>query len=763
MRNALGLALAFLWLTSDAHAGDWRTWRGPQYNGVAPDRDLPSKFSEKPGDPNSNLLWKVPYGCRSTPIVMDGRVFMIGDVGEGVNEQERVVCLDADTGKLIWEKRFNIWLVDIVSSRVGWTSLAGDAETGYIYAHGTQGLFTCFDKNGKIIWQRSLIEENGRICGYGGRLASPVIDGDLVILGIVNANFGDQARGANRFLAVDKRTGKTVWWTDTGFQVNDTYQCTPVVGVIGGQRLLVSGGGDGWVHAMKVRTGEMVWSYHLAEKAVNCSPVIDGDIVWIGNGEENFGGNGSQGAVICFNGASLTEKKDPKTGKTWMEPKVLWRVDDVKVMFASPVLKDGRLYVAEETGKLFCFDAKNGTELWNQQYGRAARGSPVWADGKIYITDVNARFVVLQPGDTDCKKLYTHIFRGTGGTVEVNGTPAIANGRIYLPTADNLYCIGKKDHSAEPDKIPAPVKEPAADKDAKPAKLLVYPLDVVLHPGGTEKLEVHSYDDHGRFLGKVEAEWSLPAPPIPPMAKVGPPPLKGTVEKGLLTVDSKLVRQMGPVEASFGGLKARARVRVVPTLPYTEDFEKVPVGAVPGGWVNCAGKFVVEEKGGSKVLRKTTANPNPLLAQVYSYMGLPSYSDYTIEADVMGGRVGDNLPDMGVVANRYTLQLDGASQTVRIVTWDAVPRLDKQIPFKWKEDQWFRFKLTVELKDDKAIIKGKVWPKGTPEPEKWTVEVEDPKPNTEGAPALYGNAIGAIVNQLTPIWFDNIVVTPNKK
>jgi outer membrane protein assembly factor BamB len=137
-----------------------------------------------------------------------------------------VLCFDANTGKLVAEHRFNVFHTDIVSVRLGWTNLVGDPETGNIYAHGTQGLLFCFDKDLKVVWQKSLTEEFGRVSGYGGRVTSPIVDEDLVIIGFLNASWGDQAIGRNRFLAMRKKTGEIVWWSSTGIQPKDTYYST---------------------------------------------------------------------------------------------------------------------------------------------------------------------------------------------------------------------------------------------------------------------------------------------------------------------------------------------------------------------------------------------------------------------------------------------------------------------------------------------------------------------------------------------------------
>src|SRR5260370_29045985 len=95
-----------------------------------------------------------------------------------------------------------------------------------------------------------------------------------------------------------------------------------------------------------------------------------------------------------------------------------------------------------------------------------------------------------------------------------------------------------------------------------------------------------------------------------------PPPLKGELKGAEFTADKTTPGQHGYILATVGGnMTARARVRVAPTLPYKQDFEKVPVGATPGGWVNTTGKFDVIDQGGNKELRKLAFNTNPPVAR----------------------------------------------------------------------------------------------------------------------------------------------------
>ena len=141
-----------------------------------------------------------------------------------------------NTGKFIWEHNFNVFHTDIVTFASRLDHPGRRSATGNIYAHGTQGLFFCFDKDGKVLWSRSLTEEYGRISGYGGRVTSPIVAEDLVIIGMLNSTWGDFAKGANRFLAMNKLTGEVVWWSDpTPGQVKGTYYSVPVTATINGQ------------------------------------------------------------------------------------------------------------------------------------------------------------------------------------------------------------------------------------------------------------------------------------------------------------------------------------------------------------------------------------------------------------------------------------------------------------------------------------------------------------------------------------------------
>jgi hypothetical protein len=763
----------------------WAYWRGPLQNGISLEKDLPDSFSTDPKDPKSNLIWETRIGSRSTPILMGDHVYLIAGCGEKESEQEEIVCFNADTGKILWEKKFNIWLTQIVGERLGWTNLVGDEETGNIYAHGTQGLLLCLTKDGDLKWQRSLTEEFGRISGYGARTTSPIVDSGLVIVGIPNTSWGQFASGGCRFLAFDKNTGEVVWETPSVGSPPRTNLATPVVAVINGQRLVISGSGDGAVHAINVHTGEIIWRYQVANAGINVSAVVDGNFVYIAHGEENFSTT-EKGRVICLDASKISKPAKPGQAP---EPKLVWKVDGIQVKFASPLFHDGRLYVCDETAEMTCLDAKNnGDEIWTFRYGHEAKGSPVLADGKLYLTDVKGHFVILKPGKDKCEQVFDYTFRDPehpADPVSLTGSPAIVNGRIYFCNSFATYCFGKKNHEDVRAKMPELPKEAAPAKDAKITHLQVIPADVALDPGQTISFKVRGYDADGHFIKEVEVkDWSLEAAPRPeglpppPPPKEGDPPapvppaLKGEIKDGKLTVDPKIPTQMGTVVAKLDGVEGKSRVRVVSKLPYAPDFSKIPEGRTPAGWVDTQGKFQIRKVDGQNVLVKTAVTTNPTLSRAYAYLGRPEMTDYTIESDILGikpaakkGSGADDeekkseLPDVGVVANRYVLMLKGATQELYIASWEDRPRVAKWITYKWKPDTWYHFKLTVQVKGKEAIVRGKVWEKGKDEPKDWTIEYTDKTPNTEGSPALYGYA----AQEGMESFFNNVRVTPNGK
>jgi outer membrane protein assembly factor BamB len=715
---------------------------------MVPERAIITSWSQT-GD---NVLWHRPYGGRTTPIVMNGQLYAITPVGTGKCLQERVICLNAKTGDTLWQHRFNVFHTDIVENRLGWTSVVGDPETGNVYAHGTGGEFFCFDPDGNVLWKHSLGEAFGRYSGYGGRLHTPIIDEDRVIISYIYilSNWGTGKRkSGHRYVAFDKRTGDVIWWSQPGGKPFDTTYSVPVVSIIDGKRMIVAANADGSIYGMLARNGERVWKFALSKRGINSSVVVDGNYAYATHSEENIEGT-VMGRVVCIDAT--------KTGDI-TETGEVWRADGLQVGYASPAIANGRLYVVTNAATLICLNAKTGDKIWEYELGRVMKGSPiVTADGVIYAGEVNGRFLTLKDQGSECKLLDLEKFDlRDGEVVEINGSPAFADGRLYFMNSRDLYCLGEKGRDGEPVAFPTTPYEPPPNYNRTDTvvSFRINPGDVTIHPGDQIKFKLRGYDDHGRRVafGVGGANWEIKG-------------VDGDINQaGAFTANSENRFSAGEVIFTSHDLKTSARLRITPRLPIDEPFDGMTLGEQPPGWIGLDLKTKLVEKDGSVVLQKLMKSPSAPYCRMRAFSGPPIPTGYTVEADILGShRAGrrPTLSDMGLINSRYKLILLGREKQLRVVSYSPIPRLQEEVPFDWQPDVWYRAKLWVDVRDNKGIIKGKVWPRDDLEPEAWTIEVVDPCPNHQGSPGLYAYTKGTTPRKEgAAVFFDNYRVYRN--
>ncbi|MEQ1904178.1 MAG: PQQ-binding-like beta-propeller repeat protein [Pirellulaceae bacterium] len=731
--------VALLLATSWVQADDWASWRGPEQNGVSREKGLASEWSLD----GKNVLWKSDVGGRATPVIIGDRVYLdcrtpedFNDPIQKIHSREQVICWDAKSGNVLWNHKFNVFQTDIPSPRVGWASMCGDQETGNVYLHTVSGLFRCYDKDGKILWEHSLVEEFGEILGYGGRLQTPIIDEGLVIISFLAANWGDTKGPGplHYYYAFDKLTGALQWVSAPGTAPEGTNYSIPVVAVIDGQRMLIGGNGDGGIYAMQARTGKKMWGILMSKSAVNASPVVVGNLVYASHGADNVD-SPEFGSVRCIDGAKAVT--DPANA-------TVWRRDGIKADYASLLHHDGILYVMTDTGYLFALDAKTGADLWSQNCGTVGKGSPVWADGKIYLTEVNGNMWILKPSREKCEVLsHVHMNSLKGpGDDEIYASVAISNGRILLVTRDRTICISSGEPSGS-DSIPEQAKEPAAEGDVAIAQLR--PYETVIAPGQSQKYELHSFDKHGRFIKKEDA--SLTASKE----------LEGlTVDGNSVTVPVVDKDFAGTVSAKVGELTATARIRAFKgSKEWSWDFEGMTGVQTPPSWVRAFAKAKPKKIGENTCIALAGIGAAKGRPSHTIYFGDPSMKDYTVQADVMMAKKARQLPNIGITANRYTFLIKGNYNKVEVQSWQAHLHNAKDAPYKVEADKWYTMKFTVKVENGEAKLFGKIWPTGEAEPDAWTLEHVDPHPNETGSPGLY-------VYATTDCHFDNVKVTFDK-
>src|SRR6185369_13684851 len=572
MTTLISIFLNLCLALSIVAASDWAEWRGPARDGISNERNLPVKWSPT-GD---NLAWKAPYGGRSAPIVMGDRVYLQNSAGKGETEQERIMCFNADTGKLLWEHRFNVYLSDVPPHRVGWASPVGDPSNGNVYAFGVGGTLIGLNRDGKVLWERSLGEDFGLLTTHGGRTVSPIIDGDLVIVSGVTFQWGQHGRGAHRFMAFDKKTGETVWVSAPGGRPYDTTYAPPIIANVNGTRLLIQGASDGVVHAIKPQTGEPVWKYEISKRGLNTGAVLHGNTAILTHSEENLNSS-EMGMMVAVDATAKGEIK---------KEQIKWTTYGWQGGFSSPVIDGDIMYQIDNSANIAAFDVNTGKQLWMKTLGTIQKASPVLADGKLYVGTENGKFFILKPSATGCEILDEQKLETNGVEEKIIGSAAVANGRIYFASEAALYCIGKKGTHSSSHANAAAV---GTQVSSNPATFVqVSPTELILKPGDKVNFRVRLFDAQGNFIREEPtATWSLDQ-------------LKGTVENGHFTASSDAIAQAGLVKATFGNLSGTASVRVFPPLPWSETFDSYAVNTLPATWVNTTLKFAVREQEGNK-------------------------------------------------------------------------------------------------------------------------------------------------------------------
>jgi len=817
--NLATWTITALLAAAPAMANDWVRWRGPEQTGVSQEKNLPEKWSPDGenlawSSPVGGMSCPVVMNGYVYTFSRVGEVpageGLTATVDPGPKTQEALTCIDEKTGKIVWQHLQNMFQTDAPFHRLGWSSPVADPETGYVYGMGTQCTLVCCDgKTGKLIWTRQMTEEFGMISTFGGRTASPAIDEDQLFITGVSFGWGNNAGSQHRIFALNKKTGELNWTGGSGGIPVDAPYGTPVINVISGVRIVIFNAGDGSVDAFQTRTGKRVWRWVASKHGWSSSVLSKGNFVYVTWDLDNPDSN-KLGGVACLDASQI---KDGEPKLVWKDEGIeagfpsatlvddtlyvltdnaqLYSIDaktgDVKyhhgmgtIGKASLVYGDGKLYVAEANGRFSIVKPqKNKFQVLN----------------RAEFTDKPGREYVIF------------------------GSPAISDGHVFLSTATAMYCIGPKEFEKVDVPAEGLPKEPPIDGTPQPAWVQVVPADVVLHPGHKMTFTARAFDKLGRALGEVKADkWEVgkltpPPPPIRPKelmrtntaaaaqghvaetkpapgarapapAAAAPPPklgnLGGQVDNtGTYTagLNPEQTFQGGGVIAHVGNLEGVTRIRVFPPLPWKIDFEKDLPNFQPLTWIDVgtkpALKFVVRQDpddAKNKVLVKVT--DIPLFARARAHFGTDDQTNYTVQADIKvdeevfnnGGTELHKMPDAGVINSRYVLELKGSNQWLGLYGWGAALPRNELLPglathktnsFQWKAHTWYTLKLMVQQEPGKAILKGKAWQKGQPEPQQWTIELEDPTPNAHGAAGLWG------FSNDKEIYYDNILVTPN--
>lgn len=739
---------------------NWYAWRGPLQTGVSLEHFKNGKLEEKPA-------WTYASHGRGTPVVVDGKVLSFGYKGEHEELIEVLTCLDEKTGAKQWEIEIKDFISDTVYNRYSIGSPTVDPETKRIYLLTAYGVFISLDFNGKELWRHSLMEEIGRMTFPNSKVGAPVIEGDLVIVQGITANWGSEGPASPRFYAYDKMSGELVWSSTPGeIPPKDSGHSTPLLETRDGKRVFYAGTGCGNIVAVNARTGKPLWRHKISKGGVNASPIIHkGNKVIVVHGEENPD-NADKGRMVAvklpetFGPEQMVFDFDASPDK-WKANEV-WRAA-VVAETSSPILVGDHIYVVDEGGKLISVNADTGAVEWEKKLSnKNIHASPFYADGLIYCSFPSGQLFVVKPGDKDAEIVQEIKLAGQG-----LGTPVVVNGQLYVHTGGNegqLYCFSIKNEGITRDAEPV-TKLPAV---GPAAALQIIPSEFVLHPGEKHAFSIRSIDAAGFPVGKVEkASWESF---IPPTAKV-----KATLDgkfndAGEIVAEPTAKNSAGAFKATADGKFGIIRGRILSKPPFQQDFEKIELveehpadqygeaykfGYPPLPWIGARFKFDIRELNGNKVLAK---NFDRLLFQRATvFVGTSDMSNYTMQADVMTDGNRRSKSDVGVINQRYAIVLKGNAGELEVSS--NFERFKRVVPFAVKAQQWYTMKTQVKVEADgkHGSVFAKVWEQGQPEPADWTIKADTDIVHKQGSPGLFG---------FTPqnqqrVYIDNVKVTPN--
>lgn len=433
-------------------AENYPQFRGANSNAVSPS-PLPLTWSDVEGERN-NIRWKisVPGEGWSQPIVWENRLYMTAAVPAAPSDRDatrpesnnggygrdrddlvnvvyqyQVICLDADSGKEIWRKRVREGKPPHPRHSTNTYATETPVTDGeHVYAYFGMNGVHCLDMEGNLQWQKDLGAYEMR-AGWG-TASSPTLLDDRLFIQLDNQE-------QSFLVALATETGEEIW------RVNRdelSQYSSPLVWKNSLRDELVVGGMI--YRSYDPSTGELLWQLDMNKGRSSATPVAIGDRLYVGNEFRNRGGADDGGgrlyAIKPGGSGDITPADDGMRGEF-----VEWRMDDSGIQMASPTFCGGNLYFFERRrGIVRCVDADTGRlEYESRVRGASAFWASPWTDGRhLYAMDARGNTHVIAAGDE------LRVVAVNTLDQQAWGTPAIADGRIYLRTVEHLYCIASE-------------------------------------------------------------------------------------------------------------------------------------------------------------------------------------------------------------------------------------------------------------------------------------------------------------------------------
>ncbi len=423
-----------------SRAGDpeWPSWRGPTSSGHAKQderADTPARF-----DPAEGTRWKIAlegWGD-STPVAADGRIFFTSQVGrtgaspnyKGPPPRLSVEARDLADGALLWRDEFGPASVARTHAKNNLATASCATDGIHVFSLFGSGDLMCHTVTGELLWRRDLTADYGTLNLLHGHGASPVLAGGrlIVAFGHTPTPFSDEPTAEDKafarayyLLGVDPETGENIYEVKRSLPENARNAFgTPIVirteGPDAHDELVL--GAHGIVYAHDPTTGRELWRCRGIGEDVIPSPVRDEHHIYVPS---------------TFNGPTITIRPGGSGDVT--ETHRVWSNAKLNPWIASPILAEGRIYIATNNGVLRCADTGTGEVIWEERLEGEFYASPVLAGGLIHFITEDGDLIAMRPGD----KL--EVVARTPLGEPVIASPALAGGSLIVRTKAHLIRI----------------------------------------------------------------------------------------------------------------------------------------------------------------------------------------------------------------------------------------------------------------------------------------------------------------------------------
>jgi outer membrane protein assembly factor BamB len=421
-----------LMISAPVLATDWPQWRGPFFNGSTNEKKLPDSFSQTKG-----IVWvsPLPGPSGATPVICNSRVFVSSTV-KGTSDFV-AICFDARNGKKLWEKHIGSDSRRFPRNNMASPSPATDGK--YVFFLYGSGHLAGFNYEGNILWSRNIEEEYGSLALKFGYSSSPLLFQNKLFILVIRRSRPypepwSEGPLDSYLLAINPQNGNTIFKqkriTNAFDEGMETYS-TPIPFIHNGHAEILNTGAD-FITAHSPDKGRELWRFEYHTDKVRDSRIIPSLV--IGDGLI-FGTRHKHGGVFAL---------QPPNPDKISQASIIWDYYGPSPDASTPLYYQNRLYVMNgiRQGKVVtCLEPKTGTEIWQGTIGGRGpwRASLTGADEKLYCINETGEVVILAAGGNEFKI----IFQTKIDEPPIRSSIAVADGRLFIRTAQNLYCIGK--------------------------------------------------------------------------------------------------------------------------------------------------------------------------------------------------------------------------------------------------------------------------------------------------------------------------------